>query len=103
MAEESGSYERVKERWFTPQIIIMVVCFVVTTVAQYQLSTYRLGKLEDSFNSMVSKLDTERLDWVRKDSRNEAQLDRLFDQQRELREDLQLSIARITQLERKAR
>lgn len=101
MAEESGSFERVKNQWFTPQIIIMVVCFAVTTFAQYQLSTYRLGKLEDSFNSMATKLDVERIEEVRKSSWAEAKMDQLINQQRELREDIQLANARLNVLERK--
>lgn len=101
MPEESGSFERVKSQWFTPQIIIMVLCFVVTTFAQWKMSDYRLGKLEDAFSSMVGKLDAERDEWIRKTSWAEAQMDRLTDQQRELNEALQLANARLIVLERK--
>lgn len=101
MAEESGSFERVKSAWLTPQIIIMVLCFVVTTFVQFKMSDYRLGKLEDAFSSMVTKLDAERLEAVRKNSWAEANMARLVDQQREMREDLQLTIVRISQIEKK--
>lgn len=99
---------RLPRAWFSPQVIIMLTVFVVSSFISWKMGDYRLGKVEDSVAALAQELkqraavaESEGREWARTSARIEARLEQLAQQQRELREDLQLANARIMVLERK--